>query len=106
MADNFVTSIGSALIPLVNAQQLRAQTFPQEINRLQEQARVERGSLSATLSDDQRDHLGNRADGLSQDDDLAGLTTRARAAVQAYQTQAVDAEREQISHLLGVDEFA
>lgn len=106
MADNSVTSIGSALIPLVNAQQQRAQTFPQEINRLREQVRVERGGLSASLSDDQRDSLSNRADGLSQDDDLAGLTTRARAAVQAYQTQAVDAEREQISHLLGVDEFA
>jgi len=101
-----VTSIGSALIPLVNAQQQRAQTFPQEINRLREQARVERGSLVSNLSDDERDTLGFRADSLSQDDDMAGLTTRARAAVQAYQAQAVDAEREQVSHLLGIDEFA
>ncbi len=105
MADNSVTSIGSALIPLVNAQQQRAQSFPQEINRLREQARVERSSLTSTLSDDERNTLGSRADSLSQDDDLAGLTTRARAAVQAYQTQAVDAEREQISRMLGVDEF-
>jgi len=106
MADNSVTSIGSALIPLVNAQQQRAQTFPQEINRLREEARVERGGLASSLSDDERNSLSGRADGLSQDDDLAGLITRARAAVQAYQTQAVDAEREQISRLMGVDEFA
>ncbi len=106
MAENSVTSIGSALIPLVNAQQQRAQSFPQEINRPREQARVERGSLASSLSDDERNTLGVRADSLSQDDDMAGLTTRARAAVQAYQTQAVDAEREKISHLLGIDEFA
>jgi hypothetical protein len=106
MADSSVTTIGSALIPLVNAQQQRAQAFPQEINRLQEQTRVERGSSSSSLSDDQRDRLGSRADSLGRDDDLSGLTTRARAAVQAYQTQAVDAEREQISRLMGVDEFA
>ncbi len=105
MAESSVTSIGSALIPLVNAQQQRAQSFPQEINRLREQARVERSSLTSNLSDDERNSLGSRADSLSQDDDLAGLTTRARAAVQAYQTQAVDAEREQISRMLGVDEF-
>ncbi len=106
MADGTLTTIGSALIPLVNAQQQRAQTFPQEINRLREESRVERGSIASSLSDDERDSLSGRADSLSQDDDLAGLTTRARAAVQAYQVQAVDAEREQISHLMGVDVFA
>ncbi len=106
MAGGAVTSIGSALVPLVNAQQRHAQAFPQEINRLREQARVERDGTASSLSDDERGTLGVRADSLSQDDDMAGLTTRARAAVQAYQTQALDAEREQISRLLGVDEFA
>lgn len=46
------------------------------------------------------------ADTLRQDDDMAGLPTRVRQAVQAYQTQAMDAEREQISHLMGIDEYA
>ncbi len=106
MADNSVTTIGSALIPLVNAQQQRALAFPQEINRLRGEDRVERSSLASTLDDDQRDRLNSRAASLTRDDDMAGLTTRARQAVQAYQTQAVDAEREQISHLLGVDTYA
>ncbi len=101
-----MTTIGSALIPLVNAQQQRALAFPQEISRLREESRVERGSTPSTLDDDQRNRLGNRAATLSLDDDTAGLTTRARQAVQAYQSQAVDAEREQISHMLGVDMFA
>jgi hypothetical protein len=100
------TIVGSALIPLVNAQQQRAQAFPQEINRLREESRVERGSQYSSLSDDERNNLSSRADSLTLDDDLSGLTSRARQAVQAYQSQAVDAEREQISHMLGVDMFA
>ena len=100
------TIAGSALIPLVNAQQQRAQAFPQEIDRLREQARVERSSQYSSLSEDERSRLGSRADALTPDDNLSGLTTRARQAVQAYQAQAVDPEREQISRMLGVDMFA
>lgn len=101
-----MTSIGSALIPLVNAQQQRALAFPQEIDRLREESRAGQKSVSSTLNDDERNSLGSRASALTRDDDFSGLTTRARQAVQAYQSQAVDAEREQISHLLGVDMFA
>lgn len=106
MAGNSVTSIGSALIPLVNAQQQRALAFPREINSLREANRVERTRLTSSLDDEQRDKLGSRAADLTQDDDLAGLTTRAKQAVQAYKSQSVDAEREKISHMLGVDMFA
>jgi hypothetical protein len=101
-----VTTIGSALIPLVNAQQQRALTFPQEIDRLRENNRLERSTVSSSMDDDERNSLGSRASALTRDDDLSGLTTRARQAVQAYQSQAVDPEREQISHMLGVDMFA
>lgn len=101
-----MTAIGSALIPLVNAQQQRALAFPQEIERLREETRVERGSQYSSLSSQERNSLGSRANALTPDNDLSGLTTRARQAVQAYQSQAVDAEREQISHMLGVDMFA
>ncbi len=106
MADNSVTTIGSALIPLVNAQQQRALAFPQEVDRLREENRVERKTLASSLDSEQRDRLNSRAATLTRDDDMAGLTTRARQAVQAYQTQAVDVEREQLSHLLGVDTYA
>ena len=106
MAGSDVTSIGSSLIPLIHAQQQRALTFPQETKDLRVQARPEKNGVSANLSDDERNSLGGRAASLSKDDDLAGFTTRVRQAVQAYQTQAVDAEREQISRLMGVDEFA
>ncbi len=98
--------VGSALIPLVNAQQQRAQAFPQEIDRLRDETRVERGRQPTSLSDQERNSLGSRANALTLDDDLSGLTTRARQAVQAYQSQTMDAEREQISHMLGVDMFA
>lgn len=102
-----MTTIGSALIPLVNAQQQRALVFPQETSRLQEEtARVEQGASPRSLDDEQRNRLNSRAATITQDDDMVGLTTRARQAVQAYQSQAVDAEREQISHLLGVDIYA
>ncbi len=106
MADNSVTTIGSALIPLINAQQQRALTFPPETKELRVQARPEKNTVSSTLSDDERGSLNGRAAGLSRDDDLSGYTTRVRQAVQAYQTQAVDAEREQISRLMGIDTFA
>lgn len=101
-----MTTVGSALIPLVNAQQQRALAFPREIKQLQEETRVGLSSLSPSMDDEQRDRLNSRAATLTHDDDLDGLTTRARQAVQAYQSQAIDAEREQISHMLGVDMFA
>ncbi len=106
MADNSVTTVGSALIPLVNAQQQRALSFPQEIERQREENPVDRSRQTASLDEGQRNRLGSRAATLTRDDDTAGLTTRARQAVQAYQSQAVDAEREQISSLLGVDTYA
>jgi hypothetical protein len=106
MAGNSVNSVGSALLPLISAQQQRALTFPQETKDLPQQARSGKDGVSSTLSEDQRNQLSGRAATLSQDDDMAGLPTRVRQAVQAYQTQAVDAEREQISRLMGVDEFA
>jgi hypothetical protein len=102
-----VTTVGSALIPLVNAQQQRALAFPREIEKLRDEGVAERSSSSPSLNDEQRDQLNSRvAATLTHDDDLYGLTTRAKQAVQAYQSQAVDAEREQISHMLGVDMFA
>lgn len=45
-------------------------------------------------------------DSLSQGDDLAGMAVNARRAVQAYRRLGVVAKREQISSLLGVDEYA
>ncbi len=101
-----MTTIGSALIPLIGAQQQRALSFPQETKDLRAYARPADGAVSPTLSQDQRNHLSGMAATLSQDSDMAGLSARVRHAVQAYQSQAVDAEREQISRLLGVDEYA
>ncbi len=101
-----MTTIGSALIPLVHAQQQRALAFPQEGDRLQGEARVEQSGSSQSLDDKQRSQLNSRAATLTRDEDLAGMTSRARRAVQAYQSQIMDPEREQISHLLGVDTYA
>ncbi len=101
-----MTTIGSALIPLIGAQQQRALSFPQETKDLRADARPANDAVSSTLSQDQRNHLGGMVATLSQDNDMAGLPARIRHAVQAYQSQAVDAEREQISRLLGFDEYA
>lgn len=106
MTGDAVTSIGSALIPLISAQQQRALTFTQETKNPRVLVSPANGSVSSTLSDDHRNHLSSMAATLSQDDDMAGLPTRVKQAVRAYQTQAVDAEREQISRLLGFDEYA
>jgi hypothetical protein len=101
-----VTTIGSALIPLIGAQQQRALGFTQETKSLRAEARPANTAVSSTLSQDRRGYLGGMADTLSQDNDMAGVPTRVRQAVQAYRSQAVDAEREQISRLMGVDEYA
>lgn len=106
MAGDSVNSIGSALIPLISAQQQRALSFPQDSNDQRAPSRPSNRAVSSFLSEDQRSRLSGVADTLRQDDDMAGLPTRVRQAVQAYQTQAVDAEREQISRLMGIDEYA
>lgn len=101
-----MTSISSASISMVNAQRWRAQAFLREISGQPGHGRVERKCPASSLGNDQRNQFYGVADSLSQDDDLAGMTVHAKQAVQAYRCLGMEAKHEQISTLLGVDEYA
>lgn len=93
---------------LVPAGGQRPLTPAQESGQLQDQARQpgQQTSLPAAPGEGVREQLQIRAVILGRESNPAGLSPRAREAVLSYKAAETYDERDRISELLGVDEYA
>lgn len=80
----------------------------QESGQLQDQARQpgQQAPVPATPGEGVREQLQIRAVILGRESNPTGLSPRAREAVLSYKTAQTYEERDRISEMLGVDEYA
>jgi hypothetical protein len=95
----------SYLVPAAEQRQLAP---AQESGQLQDQARQpgQQAPLPTPLGEGQREQLQVRAVILGRESNPTGLSPRARDAMLSYRTAQTYEERDRISALLGVDEYA
>jgi len=103
-----VNPINSALIPIPVVLQQSASALTQNDNRSLDKPQPEKRVVPASVADGVLERLSKRRVAVTQgrDEDIDGLGFHVRKALSAYSAQEGDMEREEISRVLGVDEYA